>query len=69
MISIFANKDNIFTAISYVIPLAVFFPLQTTGDFFGQWNNLFMWSAVATGVWKSPEGEKGVKEKEMVLLA
>lgn len=41
------DRDNIFTAIAYVIPLAVFFPLQTTGDFFGQWNNLFMWSAVA----------------------
>ena len=42
-----ANKDNIFTAIAYVIPLAVFFPVQSTSDFFGQWNNLFMWSAVA----------------------
>ncbi len=41
------GKDNIFTAIAYVIPLAVFFPLQSTGDFFGQWNNLFMWSGVA----------------------
>ena len=41
------DKDNIFTAIAYVIPLALFFPLQTTGDFFGQWNNLFMWSALA----------------------
>ena len=41
------DKDNIFTAIAYVVPLAVFFPLQSTGDFFGQWNNLFMWSAVA----------------------
>ena len=42
-----ANKDNIFTAIAYVIPLAFFFPVQSTSDFFGQWNNLFMWSAVA----------------------
>ena len=41
------DKDNVFTAIAYVIPLAVFFPLQSTGDFFGQWNNQFMWSAVA----------------------
>ena len=41
------DKDNIFTAIAYIVPLAVFFPLRTTGDFFGQWNNLFMWSAVA----------------------
>ena len=41
------DNDNVFTAIAYVIPLAMFFPLQSTGDFFGQWNNLFMWSAVA----------------------
>ncbi len=41
------DKNNIFTAIAYVVPLAVFFPLKSTGDFFGQWNNLFMWSAVA----------------------
>lgn len=41
------NKENIFTAVAYVVPLAVFFPLQSTGDFFGQWNNQFMWSALA----------------------
>ena len=41
------DKENIFTAIAYVVPFAVFFPLQSTSDFFGQWNNLFMWSAVA----------------------
>ena len=41
------DKNNIFTAVAYVIPLAVFFPLRSTGDFFGQWNNIFMWSAVA----------------------
>jgi O-antigen ligase len=41
------NKDNPFTAVAFVVPLAVFFPIQSTGDFFGQWNNLFMWSAVA----------------------
>lgn len=42
-----ADKDNIFTAIAYIIPLAFFFPVQSTSDFFGQWNNLFMWSAIA----------------------
>ena len=25
----------------------LFFPIQSTADFFGQWNNIFMWSAVA----------------------
>ena len=41
------DKNNIFTAIAYIIPLAFFFPVQSTSDFFGQWNNLFMWSAIA----------------------
>ena len=35
------DKENVFTAVAYVIPLAVFFPLRSTADFFGQWNNLF----------------------------
>jgi hypothetical protein len=30
-----------------VIPFGLFFPIQSTGDFFGQWNNIFMWSAIA----------------------
>jgi hypothetical protein len=29
------------------VPLGFFFPLQSTADFFGQWNNIFMWSAIA----------------------
>ena len=31
---------------AFIIPLAVFFPFQQTGSFFGQWNNLFMWFAI-----------------------
>lgn len=31
----------------YIVPFAFFFPLQTSADFFGQWNNVFMWSSVA----------------------
>lgn len=41
------SKENIFTATAFIVPLAVFFPLQSTGDFFGQWNNLFLWFGVA----------------------
>ena len=40
------NQENIFNATAFVVPLALFFPLQSTGDFFGQWNNLFMWSVL-----------------------
>ena len=42
-----ANNQNIVAATAYVVPLGLFFPLQSTADFFGQWNNIFLWSAVA----------------------
>ena len=41
------NRDNVVAATAFVIPLGLFFPIQSTGDFFGQWNNIFMWSAIA----------------------
>jgi hypothetical protein len=41
------NRDNVVTATAFIIPFGLFFPLQSTADFFGQWNNTFMWSAVA----------------------
>lgn len=41
------NRDNVIAATAFVIPLGLFFPIQSTADFFGQWNNIFMWSAVA----------------------
>ncbi|MDC0992845.1 O-antigen ligase family protein [Alphaproteobacteria bacterium] len=41
------NRANVVAATAFVIPLGVFFPFQSTGDFFGQWNNIFIWSAIA----------------------
>jgi len=41
------NNQNVVAAIAYIVPLGLFFPLQSTADFFGQWNNIFLWSAVA----------------------
>ena len=42
-----ANDQNVVAATAYIVPLGLFFPLQSTADFFGQWNNIFLWSAVA----------------------
>ena len=39
----FTNPNSILTSICYIIPLAIFFPFQQTGSFFGQWNSLFIW--------------------------
>ena len=41
------GRTNLLAAVSFVIPLGLFFPLRSTADFFGQWNNSFMWSALA----------------------
>ena len=46
----FKNRKSKFdcplTGISYIVPLALFFPLQQFGDFYGQWGNLFLWFSV-----------------------
>ena len=41
------NRGNVVTATAFVIPFGLFWPIATSADFFGQWNNTFMWSAVA----------------------
>jgi O-antigen ligase len=41
------NCANVVAATAFVIPLGLFFPIRSMADFFGQWNNIFMWSAVA----------------------
>jgi len=45
--SIIKNRENVFVATAWVIPFGLFWPISTSADFFGQWNNIFMWSAVA----------------------
>jgi O-antigen ligase len=41
------RRANVLAATAFILPLGLFFPIQTTADFFGQWNNIFMWSAIA----------------------
>ena len=52
------NKKNVFVATSWVVPFGLFWPVTTTADFFGQWNNIFLWTAVALALsateFKSP---------------
>jgi O-antigen ligase len=40
------NRHVLYTA-AWVIPFALFWPIRSSADFFGQWNNIFLWSAVA----------------------
>ena len=44
------NRDNVFVATAWVIPFGIFWPISTSADFFGQWNNIFIWSAVALAI-------------------
>ena len=41
------NRDNVVVATMWIVPFAFFWPIASTADFFGQWNNIFMWSALA----------------------
>ena len=40
------GRGHVISATAVIVPLGFFFPLQSTADFFGQWNNIFMWSAI-----------------------
>lgn len=41
------RRDNVVLATAWVVPFGLFWPIASSADFFGQWNNIFMWSAVA----------------------
>ena len=41
------NAADTTLRIAFVVPSALFWPLSTQSDFFGQWNNIFLWFAVA----------------------
>ncbi len=44
------NRENVVVATMWIVPFAFFWPIASTADFFGQWNNVFMWSAVAVAL-------------------
>ncbi|MDC0975690.1 O-antigen ligase family protein [Alphaproteobacteria bacterium] len=37
-------------ATAFVVPLGLFFPIQQFNSFYGQWNNLFIWFAIAFAI-------------------
>ena len=41
------NRDNVMLATAWIVPFGLFWPVASSADFFGQWNNIFMWSALA----------------------
>ena len=41
------TSRHVLYSVAWVIPFALFWPIRSSADFFGQWNNIFLWSAVA----------------------
>ena len=46
------------SATAFVVPFAMFFPLQQFGSFYGQWGNLFTWFAIAFAISQFQDWEK-----------
>ena len=44
------NFDCPMAATAFVVPLALFFPIQQFGSFYGQWGNLFTWFAIGFAI-------------------
>ena len=44
------DRSNVVVATMWIVPFGLFWPIASTADFFGQWNNIFMWSAVAVAL-------------------
>ena len=44
------NRKNVVVATMWIVPFGFFWPLASMADFFGQWNNIFMWSALAVAL-------------------
>ena len=43
-------RANVVTATAWVVPFGLFWPIASTADFFGQWNNIFLWTALAVAL-------------------
>ena len=58
------NPDNVFVAVAFIIPLSLFWPIASSSDLFGQWNNCFMWSAISLSLCSSNIEPEKAKSNE-----
>ena len=56
------DRSHVVVATMWIVPVAFFWPIASTADFFGQWNNIFMWSAVAVALAGAQIGGKDYPE-------
>lgn len=40
------HRASVVASTMWIVPFGLFWPISSTADFFGQWNNIFLWSAV-----------------------
>ena len=52
------DRSNVVVATMWIVPFGFFWPIASSADFFGQWNNLFMWSALAVALAGSQIGSQ-----------
>lgn len=52
------DRSNVVVATMWIVPFAFFWPIASTADFFGQWNNTFMWSSIAIALAGAQIGNK-----------
>ena len=52
------NSNCPMSSTAFVVPFALFFPLQQFGSFYGQWGNLFTWFAIAFAISQFQDWEK-----------
>ena len=60
------SPENVFAAIAFVVPFSFFWPIAASSDLFGQWNNCFIWSAIALSLCSTnilPENKKSLELK------
>ena len=53
------DRSNVVVATMWIVPFGLFWPIASTADFFGQWNNIFLWSAVAVAIAGARIGSTG----------
>ena len=44
------DRSDLVVATMWIVPVGFFWPIASSADFFGQWNNIFMWSALAVAL-------------------
>ena len=41
------SRQNLICAVAWIVPFALFWPIRSSADFFGQWNNVFLWTGLS----------------------